>query len=104
MGRRRLQHKFPRLTAIRRFEKAALAPIGPEMAACGDVCDFWLRRMNDNSPDGAALLQPDILPIFTPVGGTINTVPPARGVAIVRFARAHPDHIGIGRRECNGAD
>src|SRR4029450_7597876 len=101
MRRRCLQNKFPVLAGVSRFEETALAAIGPEMTAHRDVRHLRFRWMNDNAPNGATLLQSDVLPIFAAIGRTINAVPPAGGVTIVRFARSHPDHSGIGRR--NGA-
>jgi hypothetical protein len=99
-----LQNEFPGLPAISGLEKAALAAVGPEMTAHGDVRHVRFRRMNNNSPNGSTLLQLDVLPGFASIGGTINAVPPAGGITIVRFAGSHPDHIRIGRRNGNGTD
>ena len=99
-----LQDKLPVFASISRLEKTALAAIDPEMAARGDVRHFRFRRMDDDAPDGTTLLQSGVLPVFTSIGGTINAIPPAGGITIVRFARSHPDHTGIGRRDGNGPD
>jgi len=59
--------------------------------------------MDCDPRDRLALLQPDVCPITARVRGQVHPVAPARAVAVVGLAAAHPDHLGIGRGHGHGA-
>ena len=44
------------------------------------------------------------LPGAAAIGGAVNSVPPTGGIAIVRFAGAHPNDVGIRGRDRDRAD
>ena len=60
--------------------------------------------MHDDARDRAAIFQSDVLPRAAAIGGAVHAVAPTRGIAIVRLARPDPEHIGIRRRDGDGAD
>ena len=74
------------------------------MTHCGHISDFGLLWIDNDARNLAAILKPDVLPIFAAIGGSINAVTPIGGIAIVRFAGADPNRIGIRWRNGDSAN
>ena len=99
-----LQDGFPIFPAVCRFEKSAIAAIGPEMTEGSDIRYLRICGMNDDSRDLAAVLETNVLPRPPAVRRTIDAVSPTGRVAIVRLTGPYPHHIGIRGRDCNRAN
>ena len=50
------------------------------------------------------ILEADVLPGFSAVGGFVNSITPRHAVARVGFSCAHPDCVGIRRVRGHGSD
>src|SRR4029434_1798149 len=88
--RRRVQDELPCFAAVRCLKEAALASVLPKVSHRSHVSALRFRRVHYDPRDGATFLQANVRPRPAAIGGTINTVTPFRGVAIVRFACATP--------------
>ena len=60
--------------------------------------------MNGDAPDLKRFFQTHIGPRFAGVGGFINAIAPAHGVARVMFAGAHPNYFRVTARHRHIAD
>ncbi len=70
----------------------------------GDVHDVRVRRIDDDATDGARILEPHVRPGLAAVGALVDAVAPARALARVRLAGAHPHREGRRGRDGHGAD
>ena len=90
-----LQHLLPGRAAVGRLVDAALAAGPEERAGRRDEHDVVVDRIDDDAVDVPRLAQPHVAPRLAAVGRLVDAVAPRRALAVVRFAGADPDEVGI---------
>ncbi len=95
---------LPGAAPVGRLEDAALAGVAPEIADCRHVHDVRIARMGDHPRNLERVAEADVRERAAAVGGLVEAVAPRHAVAVVRLARADPEHAGIGLEDGDVAD
>ena len=98
------KHVLPVLSAVDRHEHAAFRVRTPKVSERGRVYDIGVLRIDDDSADVVRLTKTHVLPRPAAVGRLVDAIAPRGALSIVGFARADPDHVGIGRVDGHVAD
>ena len=91
-----LQDSRPCLAAVGGFVKATFLVWSPEVPEGRYVHGVVLSRVDGDLADVVGVLEPHVRPGLAAVGGLIDAVSPGGTVAVIGFARSHPDEIGVG--------
>ena len=94
----------PRFAAIDGFEEAAFGVLPEEMAHDGGEYDLGVGGIDGDAVDGLGVFEAEVCPGFAAVDGAPHAVADRRALAVVGFAFANVDDVGVGRGDGDGAD
>src|SRR5205823_6874926 len=91
------QDGFPRFSRVRCFEQTAVTPVRPKIPESGNIGRVGILWMNQDAPNRATVIEPDVLPGAPAIAGTINPIAPFRRITVGWFTRPNPHDVGIAR-------
>ena len=98
------EHRLPRLPAVSRLVKSAIAARRPKRPLRRNVDDIGVARIDDDLRDVLGLFQPDVLPALPAVDRFVNPVPHRHRALAVVLPRPNPDHERVMRIDRHAAD
>src|SRR5207247_102760 len=66
------QDGFPRFSRVRCFEQTPVTPVRPKIPESGNIGRFGILWMNQDAPNRATVIEPDVLPGAPTIARTIN--------------------------------
>ena len=99
-----VEHFLPALAAVRRAEHAALGVRRVQMPDRRDEHDVRILRIDGDLADVLRVVEADVRPRLSGVGGLVHAVAVAHRVAQRRFAAADVHRVRRGRRDRDRAD